>query len=325
VVEVTSGATTSLVVGFTRSATVAATMVDRQSGAPVQGACLELVTVDRPASLGNAELRCSDETGAVTLELVRPGTYKAFTWIFDGEHGHQWVGDGRGVGEFEKARTIRVRPGQALTLPQIRLDKAGGDITGMVTDELTGDPVTHGFVSLSSFNSGVGPGLGTYELHGDGSYTISGLGPYPWALLFQATPSYASEWSGNAVVRSKAKTVKVHPTQPVTYDTAVGRGATVSGTVTDANGTPAHLARITFHSVDSRDEIGVADIFELIPDRYTAQIRGPQRVKVSYDARVGLQDYRGFVGGTGFADATTFTIPAGGTLTINIIVTQTVP
>ena len=109
--------------------------------------------IARSLSLGNAELRCSDETGAVMLEVVRPGRYKAFTWIFDGEHGHQWVGDRRGVGEFEKAQTIRLRPGQHLTLPQIRLDKAGGDINGTVTDEVTGEPVTQGYVSLSSFKA----------------------------------------------------------------------------------------------------------------------------------------------------------------------------
>jgi hypothetical protein len=325
VVEVTSGVTTSLNLEFTRAATVATTIVDRQSGAPVFGACLELVSIERPTSLGNSELRCSDEAGAVTLDRVRPGAYKAFTWIFNGEHGHQWVGLSGGVGEFEKARNIRLGPGQALTLPPIRLDQAGGDITGTVTDELTGDPISQGgFVSLSSFNSGVGPGQGNYEVGAGGRYTISGLGPYPWALLFEA-PSYAAEWSGNAVVRSRAKPVQVLPGQPVTYDTALRRGVTVSGTVTDANGTQAHVARITFHSVDSRDEIGVGDIWELSPDQYTAQVNGRQRVRVSYFARVGLQDYVGFVGGTGFEDATTFAIPTSGSLTINIIATQPNP
>jgi hypothetical protein len=48
-------------------------------------------------------------------------------------------------------------------------------------------------------------------------------------------------------------------------------------------------------------------------------------VKVSYFAEVGGQLYAGWVGGGSFADATSVSIPASGTLTLDITVTQPFP
>jgi hypothetical protein len=281
--------------------------------------------VTRPTSLGNSEFRCSDETGAVANTFVRPGSYKAFVWAFDGAHGHQWMGLFGGVGQFENARTITVAAGQTLALPQIRLDAAGGAVTGTVIDEDTGAPLTFGWVALTTFNSGQGPGQGVVEIS-NGSYTMTGLGPYRWNLHF-GSGGYASEWSGDSATRVLASPVRVKPDQPVVYDVELGRGLLVTGTVTDANGTSADFARITFVNVNSRDETSSGDLPVIggSAEHYAAAVKGWQRVKLSYYAQVGLQFYSGWVGGDSFEDADTFLIPAQGTRTINVTVTQPAP
>src|SRR5690606_19248430 len=139
------------VLPFTPAASVTTTVIDRQTGTPVADACVELVDVTRAYLLGNSRSVCTDETGTVTLNLMVPGKYKTFVWARDGVHGHQWVGPGRsGVGQFGKARTVTLAAGQSVTLPTIRLDKVGGDITGTVTDEDTGAPISQANVWLSS-------------------------------------------------------------------------------------------------------------------------------------------------------------------------------
>ncbi|HEX5994217.1 MAG TPA: hypothetical protein VFY84_03640 [Jiangellales bacterium] len=176
-------------------------------------------------------------------------------------------------------------------------------------------------MSLSSFNSGFGGQAGMFPIDEQGRYAVSGLGPYQWELLFAVFP-YAYEWSGDAATRDRANTVKVKKDEAVTYDTSVGPGTTVSGLITDQTGTVANAGRITFLNADTGDEIAFDDIFDNGAGQYVAQVKGPQRVKVSYVAFVGAQSYVGLVGGATFAEATTFTIPENGVLTLDIIVTQ---
>jgi hypothetical protein len=323
--DVTSGATTSVVLELVRAATVTTTILDRQSGAAVENACVELVRVIAPTGLGNGAQYCSDASGAVTVPTVTPGTYVAFVWANGAGLGHQWVGKSGGTGEFEKARTFTLASGQALTLPSIRLDPVGGNITGTITDEANGAPAPFAAASLSSYNAGQGPGGGYYPTDGDGHYTISGLGPYKWTLFFSAA-GYAYEWSGDAATRASAKPIKVKTSGSVTANAALGRGTTVSGIITGPTGIPADGARITFLNADSRDEVGVTDIFNsAVPGQYTAQVKGVQRVKVGYYAQVGQLFYSGYVGGDTFEAATTFTIPANGAITINVPATNPSP
>jgi hypothetical protein len=238
-------------------------------------------------------------------------------------HGHQWVRQDGGGGEFEKAKTLTIAAGATATLsPQ--LDLAGGELSGTVTDELTGAPITNGFVSLSSISSGLGGQEGVYPII-DGHYSITGLGPYQWTLLV-AGFGYAFEWSGDSATRAKAKTVKVKEDKPVTYDATLGLGTTVSGIVTGPDGAPRSDARITFFNADSRDEMAVDDTFDgTIPGQYVAHVKGAQRVKIEYIVVIGGESHRAWLGGATFEAATTVQIPASGSLTINIPVLPPAP
>ena len=314
-VEVTSGATATLQVALPPGATLTTTMIDRKTHAPVANACLRLVEVTQPWRLGMTHGYCSDASGAVQASQLAPGTYKAFVYASDGVHGHQWVGPGGGVGQFKKARTITVSPGQTVTLPTIKLDKAG-TITGIVRDEQTGAPVTGGVAGLTSHDYGYGDGDAFVGIDSQGRYTISNLGPYQWTLLFSSY-GYAQEWTGDTPDRDRAATVKVKEGKTTTYDTSVGLGTTVSGEVFGPDGTPATNTRLHFVNADSAENMGVADTW-LGGGTYSAQVKGPQHVKIFFYASLNGQSYSGWVGGTTFANAQVFAIPRTTAHTLNV-------
>lgn len=315
-VEVTSDPTTTVQVTLVPGATVTTTMVDRKTNAPVANACLQLVPVTEPWRLGMSTGFCSDASGAVQGSFIAPGTYKAFVWARDGVHGHQWVGQNHGVGQAKHARTFTISAGQAVTLPTIKLDKAG-TITGVVTDEATGAPVTSGMVGLSSHDYGYGAGDNFVPIDAQGRYTMPNLGPYQWTLLFSAS-NYAQEWMGDEGNRDRAAHVKVKEGRTTTYNTSVGPGTTVSGQILRPDGTPVAFARIEFVNADTGEKMGVADYSSLDGPTYTAQVKGSQRVKIYYTMSAYGRSYGGWIGGTSFADATTFVIPWKAQHTLNV-------
>jgi hypothetical protein len=320
---VSSGATSSVELSVPTSATVSTVMTDARTGAPVANACLQVVNVLSPNDFGAGPEQCSDSSGAVVLPQLRPGSYKAFVWARDGVHGHQWVGPSSGVGKFKKAVTITLAPGQQVTLPAIKLDLPG-TISGTLTDEITGAAITQGFVGLSTFDAGRGDSNGGANTDRQGHYTLTGLGPYNWTLFFTAT-RYAAEWSGDSAVRDQAAGIRVRAGATSTYDTALGRGTTVSGRVFGPTGVRADEGRITVINADSGDEMGSSDFALPTIKRYVVQVKGPQRIKLEYYAYVGPQNYAGWFEGTGFSDAAIFRVPAGGEKRINVTVTQTNP
>jgi hypothetical protein len=266
--------------------------------------------------MGISTQACSDESGVVQASPVAPGTYKAFVWARNGVHGHQWVGPHGGVGQFKKAKTITVAEGQSLTIGPVRLDKAGS-ITGAVTDEVTGQPATGGIVGLSSWDYGYGGQETMFPIDPQGHYTVPNLGPYQWSLLFAANGA-AAEWSGNKAYRDQAATIKVKKGETTTYNTQVGPGTTVTGQVIGPDGAVLQAARLEFVNADSADNMGVADYYPPNGPTYTAQVKGKQRVKIAFSASANGSSYGGWIGGTSFADAQVFTIPATGTFTLNV-------
>jgi hypothetical protein len=243
---------------------------------------------------------------------VLPGTYLAFVWAQDGVHGDQWITTGGGgTGQPDKARTFTLDYGQTVALGSVLIDNAG-TISGTLTDEVTGAPVTSGYVSRVSFDYGEGGQRSMFSIDSQGHYTIPNLGPYQWTLYFEGT-GYAAEWMGDDVYRDKAAHVKVKRGLVTTYDTELGAGTTVSGHVFEPDGTTlASWARLEFVNADSADNMGVSDHQLSSGPTYTTQVKGEQRVKIHYFATVQGQFTQGWVGGTGFADAAVYTIPEGG-------------
>jgi hypothetical protein len=318
-VVVTGGQDTAVHITVIEPATVTTKIVDATTGAPVANACLHLVDVTVPSTLGNSPT-CSGPDGLVTA-FQAPGTYTAFVDIRDGVHGDQWVTAHGGVGAFVKADQVTLASGSTTALPTIMLDKTGS-ISGTITDAATGQPVpTTSFVSLSSLNGVNGGGGLAAGVDSQGHYTLENLGPYKWTLFIASPGHEAAQFSGGVANRDDATGVQVRAGATTTFNAALTTGSTLTGTVAGPDGTLTSQSRIVVFNALTGDEMYDADGGGS-PPGYTAHLLGPQKVKLFYTGIVHGVFYAGFVGGTDLASATVFRIPQHGTLTVNITMTQ---
>ena len=206
-VRVVAGRAAAVTARLGAGATVNLTLVDAVTGAPVDG-CVNLVPAARiPSPFEGYAGDCSTD-GRITVARVRPEPYLVFARPFDAALGAQWVGPHGGVGARAAALVITPGPGGTVAVG-VRFD-AATTITGTVTDRVTGAPVT-------------GATVGTYVTEAStdaaGHYTVDGLGPYRWTLVY-AQPAYAGQLSSRA-------------------DVALSRGTTVTGRLSgEFGGTP---------------------------------------------------------------------------------------
>jgi len=142
---VVSGQTTSVTLTAVPGAQITTTVRDASTGAPLPNVCLWPTSVSWPSPFSPGPDRqgsgsnpaCSDETGKVVLTGLLANSYNIFAQAGDGVHGHQWVGPHGGTGQKEQATVVTLTTGQAATVPDVRMDKAGS-LTGVVRDQATG-------------------------------------------------------------------------------------------------------------------------------------------------------------------------------------------
>ncbi|MFY1659916.1 hypothetical protein [Micromonospora sp. WMMD1274] len=304
----------SAVVDLTPAAHVVSRVVDAATGAPVAGACVT------PAPAGTGELPhnpgryCSDASGNVRVGLVEAGSWNLFARPAGGSaYGAQWVGATGGTGDTKQARVVTLRAGQTVTVPPIRLDRAGV-VTGTVTSAATGRPATSGAVTLAP-ESGFFLNWGV-KLDAQGRYRIDWLGPYAWPLLY-TTADNATQWSGGFALRGKAVPVTVRAGATTVYDLAVRRGVLVTGRLVDPEGRPV-VAELTVRNARTREVIG----YTLDLDRdgeYALRVLGPQPVTVGWLWTPPYVSYAGWYDGAARpADATEVTLPGNGTLRLDV-------
>ncbi|MFC7482003.1 carboxypeptidase regulatory-like domain-containing protein [Luedemannella flava] len=272
-VVVLSGQQTTVAAKLRKGATFSTTVTDAKSGAPVPGACVELVETDRPSYLGASRKVCANDQGVVTQNGITPDDYNLFVWITDGVHGRQWVGPTGGVGAQAKAKKVTLTSGKTTTVPAIKLDRAGS-VSGIITDKATGAPIANAIAALSSYNDGHGGGGGApgalVATDAQGRYTLTDLGPYDWTLFFRHR-QYAAQWSGNVPNRLLADGVKVKVNTTTQYNVKLRKGTTLTGKVVASDGQPAS-ARITVINAVTGDEMGSGDT---APDgTYTVPVFG---------------------------------------------------
>src|SRR5690606_34625219 len=164
--------------------------------------------------------------GHVTVEIDRGGTYQFLAWPRDAEgYGAQWVGHHGGTGFQLAAARVTVAEGGVASAPVVRMDPAG-TITGTVTLP-DGTPATSGSVRIGNDPFNVGGGLGGVPIDEQGHYTIDGLGPYEWPLLFEVF-GHAAQWSGGSPDRHPADRVAVVAGATTTYDQQLDQGTEVT-------------------------------------------------------------------------------------------------
>jgi hypothetical protein len=227
-VLVTGGEASAVTAQMHHGATIEVTVTDAATGEPVGGICLSGKPADRATEYGGFVGDCADFSGALTLTRVVPDRYVFFASVFDGVHGSQWVGPQGGVGAQTEAAIVAAAEGETATLA-IRLD-GQGTIEGVVTDEITGQPMEN--VEILAGNAGGTSGP-------DGSYSIPGLGPYDWVV------SFGGQWSGGGASRFAATPIPVRANETTPYDVTLKKGTTLIGRIIGPAGQPPTSPRST--------------------------------------------------------------------------------
>jgi hypothetical protein len=308
-VTVGAGAVTKVVAKAKPGIAIQTTVTDSVTGSPVAGTCVQPIEANRRSiGLWNLHDWCSDAAGKVTIGPLLPDVYRLFAVPGDQEHGMQWVGRlSGGTGDERLARQIDGNPGVYTRIPPIRLDGAG-TITGVVQDKQSGEPIWN--VSVSPYAGG---GISGWRSEMNGTYRITGLGPYWWPLQY-AGDDHAWQWSGSAVGRFDAVPVKV----------TVGRDTQAPKEALTVGGTLAGLATV------KGDELGNAIVHVDVVNARTGDIAGPrelgfsdgymvrniatQQVKVFYwSNNPDLESQAWYKDATTFHSATPVQITAGAT------------
>ncbi|MEU7876089.1 carboxypeptidase-like regulatory domain-containing protein [Dactylosporangium sp. NPDC049140] len=244
--RVVAGRRTAVTARLDAGATIAFTLVDAVTGAPVDG-CVNLVPTTRaPDPYAGYAGACG--SGTVTLDRVPPEPYAAFASASDGTHGAQWVGPHGGVGARAAALAIAPAAG-GTTAVTVRYDGIR-TITGTVTDRASGAPVAGATVSTY---------VPEASTDAAGRYTIDRLGPYRWTLSF-TQPSYAGQASAQ-------------------YTVALSRGTTVTGRIKGSFGGTPQSATVSI--VDARTLDVVSQVDAAADGTYTAHVAPPERIRVT--------------------------------------------
>jgi protocatechuate 3,4-dioxygenase beta subunit len=258
-VTVVSGQNTTLDLASDPGATITTTVRDSKTGAPLANICPYTVRASSPSGATAGFGSCTDSTGKVTFTGLAPGSYNVFSYANDGVHGHQWVGPNGGTGIKEKASVFTLTVGQTLTIPDIKMDKAG-ILTGVIRDRATGAGIPGAIASWGTSPSGLGGSSADVAADANGRYTFTNLGPYNWPIFYHAL-GYASEWSGNTGNRLQSNPVTVKAGKTRTHNETLTQGISITGLVTDPQGRPVGNSgsRVTMYNFDSGDEIGSDD------------------------------------------------------------------
>lgn len=292
------------------AAAIVTTVRDRSTRAPVANICVETHTVPVVGVVDRDYTNfCSDESGNLLIGPVDAGTYQLLVKPLDERYGMQWVGLTGGTGDLREARTVAGQLRTQVSIPPIEMDLAG-TVRGTVTDRATGAPVGGVCVYPYAVNPALGFAFEANCSKGDGTYTISGLGPYWWPLEFaESRGRYAWQWSGGAPDRFAARRVRVWPNGNTTHNTSLVPGGVITGRTFDQQGTPAFGYIYTYNARTG----DIVDMTTTLPDetrRYTINSLATQDVKIQYyvDANCWHRD------ATDFASATPIPVVAGQTI-----------
>jgi Carboxypeptidase regulatory-like domain len=313
---VVSGQNTALDLVSAPGASITTTVRDSKTGAPLINICVNAVPTSEPSAL-NGVGGCADSTGTVTVTGLAAGSYNLFALSNDGVHGHQWVGPHGGTGLKQKAAVTTLATGQAVTVPDIKMDKAG-TLTGIISDKVTGAGIAGAVAAWATSPAGEGGSRADAVADATGRYTFTELGPYDWPIFYRAT-GYASEWSGGTGNRLKSEPVTIKAGKTRTHNEALSSGVILTGLVTGPDGVPApeFASRITVFNADSRDEIGAND--NAANGTYTLHVLPSQSVVLNADLFLAGQEITFFyVNSPDFEHATSINIRNPGPIIVNI-------
>ena len=314
---VVSGQNTALALTADPAASITTTVRDSVTGVPLRNICVSAIAASAPSAAQAGLGDCTNSDGQITISFLRAGSYNVFAFANDGVHGHQWVGPAGGTGLKQNARVTTLTTGQAVTIPDIKMDKAG-ILTGVIRDKATGAPIAGAVASWGTSAAGLGGSQADVVADANGRYTFDNLGPYDWPIFYHAF-GYAGEWSGNTGNRLESNPIGIKAGKTSTHNVVLGQGVTLTGAIMDANGQPLNefAARVTVYNADSGDEIASND--NAADSTYTELVLPRQTVVLGIEQFAGGQDLTFFyVNAPDLASATRIPIKMPGPVIINI-------
>ena len=174
----------------------------------------------------------TDTDGTYTAGRLRSGSYKVRFRADNGIHASEWYDN---QADFESADLVW------LTAPSNTTVNAalgrGGSITGTVTDAETGEALSG--IDVAVFDATTGDYVSyAYGTTGtDGTYTAGGLQSGSYKVRFyDYNGIYQSEWYADQADFESADLVWLTAPSNTIVNAALGRGGSISGRVTGANG-----------------------------------------------------------------------------------------
>lgn len=303
-IALSPGEVTEVRVTMRPAAAIVTRVRDSRTQDPLKDICVETHAVPVVGVIDRDYLdHCSDSTGTLVIGPIEPGAYRLLVKPLDERYGMQWVGYRGGTGDLRSARTVTTQVGRAVPIRPISMDPAG-TITGVVTDRATGAPVDLVCAYPYAVDPRIGFGFGD-NCSRDGTYTISGLGPYQWPVEFADSQGrYAWQWSGAAPDRFAAQPVRVQAHTSVIADAALIPGGLVTGRTFDRQSAPSFGY---VYAYNARTGDIVDSTTSNFNGEYTVNSLATQDVKIQYHVDAGCWHRDA----ADFASATPIPVTAG--------------
>jgi hypothetical protein len=213
------------------STSVSGTVTDA-AGDPVEGIC---ATPFNPTGLTVPEgvgAGCTDATGHYTVTDMIAGSYKITFSDLAARYVDLWAYN---AARYEDAAVIEVPFTGAVVDVTVQL---GGEITGVITDEPTGQPLNAVEACAILHEAATDTRLENLAhcTEGDGSYRVGAIPPGSYKVLFQAQDGvHLSEWANDKPDAGRAAVFTIASGTSLRIDAALARGGRISGVVTDAS------------------------------------------------------------------------------------------
>jgi hypothetical protein len=309
VVHVVAGQNTDATITYQKAAIIRTTIVDAETGAPVPNACV-MTFVPGFTVWPDFPGYCSNSKGVVRIAPLDANSYSLFVSAPTGTtYGDQWVGEAGGTGVETNALVVKVAAGKSVTIPPIKLDRAG-TITGQVTG-----PDGTGVAALigpNAFTPGAGVSGQDIATDATGHYALTNLGPYQWPI-FAMADGFASQWTGGAGNRNQAQTVQVVAGATVTNDITMSTGAELHGKALTGDGTAiADGGLIIAYNAKTGDIMG--STFSQPDGSFSIPMEPGQGIRIQYDFfdQPTQTTYVGWFDGTNEATARVLHMPVAG-------------
>jgi Carboxypeptidase regulatory-like domain len=252
VIELADGEQRSGIDAVLRVSTGVTGVVTDAAGAPVEGVCATPYNPTGFTTPDGGPSACTDAAGNYTVQGMTAGSYKINFHDLAERYVDQWA---FGAASYEDATVVVVPFSGAVVNATVQL---GGEITGVITDEPSGQPLTTVEACAILHDVATGTRLDAFGrcIEGDGRYRIGAIPPGSYKLLLQAQDMvHLSEWADDAPDARRADVLTVASGTSLQVDAALARGGRISGVVTDAlSGQPLFGMCATVGVYDSRAE-----------------------------------------------------------------------